>query len=232
MDSPAENKRSAVLALALLGVLLIGTLVVFTVFDGEDDGEDDAKAAPGATPAATATRRAGAGTGTGAGTGAAAPQSGSADAVPPIVKPDDLAAAHRVMSEYMSGLSTFKHTDTTASWVPPLLERTSSNAQMKKLTVLPSGKAWAVCQQAKCSSEGKAVVLRDALIADELARGSGQTISSVVKVTATRSDNGKKTETETNTWLVSARKSGGNWQVTGFDIYGLGNVGAPEPKGE
>ncbi|MCX4542406.1 hypothetical protein [Streptomyces sp. NBC_01565] len=228
MDSPAENKRSAVLALVLLGALLIGTLVVFTVFNGEDDDEGDAKAAP----AATATRRAGTGSGSGAAAGGAAPQSGSAAAVPPIVTPDDLAAAHRVMSEYMSGLSTFKHTDTTASWVPPLLERTSSNVEMKKRTVLPSGKAWAVCQQAKCSSEGKAVVLRDALIADELARGSGQTISSVVEVTATRSDDGKKTEAETNTWLVSARKSSGEWQVTGFDIYGLGNVGAPEPKGE
>ncbi|MEW1633222.1 hypothetical protein AB0469_04030 [Streptomyces sp. NPDC093801] len=227
MESPAENKRSAVLALALLGALLVGSLVVLTVFDGEDD--------PKASTAPTPTATRGAAKGTGAGTGAAgapAPQSGAADAVPSIVKPDDLAAAHRVMAEYMSGLNTYTHTDTAASWAPPLLDRTARNEEMKKLTVLPSGKAWATCQQAKCSSAGKAVVRRDALIADELTRGSGQTISSVVEVTATRSNGGSKNETETNTWLVNARKTGNEWQVSGFDIYGLGNVGAPEPKGE
>lgn len=78
---------------------------------------------------------------------------------------------------------------------------------------------------------GRATVRRDALIADELTRGSGQAISSVVEVTAIRSSDGRQTETETNTWLVSARKNSGTWQVNGFDIYGLGNVGAPEPKG-
>ncbi|WP_237292907.1 hypothetical protein [Streptomyces katrae] len=209
--------------MALLGALLVGSLVVLTVFSGEDDSATDAKPK---TP--TATRGAGSG---GAG-GAPAAQTGAADSVPPIVRPDDLAAAHRVMAEYMSGLSTYKHTDTAASWTPPLLDRTVRSEEMKQLTVLPTGKAWAECQQAKCSSVGQAVVRRDAQISDELARGSGQTISSVVEVTATRSKDGRKAETETNTWLVSARKVGGEWQLAGFDIYGLGNVGAPEPKGE
>ncbi|MER6217317.1 hypothetical protein ABT213_25115 [Streptomyces sp. NPDC001674] len=229
MDSPAENKRSAVLALALLGALLVGSLVVLTVFNGEDEPADDAK------PKASATRGAGTGaaTGTGAGpaAGAATPQSGSAAGVPLIVQPADLANAHRAMVDYMAGLNTFKYTDNTASWAPRLLALTDGGETMKKLTVLPTDKAWATCQQAKCSSAGRAAVRRDALIADELTRGSGQAISSVVEVTATRSGDGRKTETETNTWLVSARKSGGTWQVNGFDIYGLGNVGAPEPKG-
>lgn len=134
------------------------------------------------------------------------------------------------MADYMAGLNTFKYTDTTASWAPRLLALTEGSETMKKLTVLPTDKAWAVCRQSKCSSAGQAFVRRDALIADELTRGSGQTISSVVEVTATRSNDGRQAETETNTWLVSARKSGGKWQVNGFDIYGLGNVGAPEPK--
>ncbi|MFD9378917.1 hypothetical protein ACFWBH_25860 [Streptomyces sp. NPDC059999] len=227
MDSPAENKRSAVLALALLGVLLVGSLVVLTVFSGEDEPAADAK------PKASATRGTGAATGTGAGpaAGAATPQSGSAAGVPPIVQPADLAEAHRAMADYMAGLSTFKYTDNTASWVPRLLALTDGGETMKKLTVLPANKAWAACQQAKCSSAGRATVRRDALIADELTRGSGQAISSVVEVTAIRSSDGRQTETETNTWLVSARKNSGTWQVNGFDIYGLGNVGAPEPKG-
>lgn len=230
MDSPAENKRSAVLALALLGALLVGSVVVLTVFDGDDDPGADAK--PKAT--ATAATR-GAGTGAGAGSGSAAggtaPQAGAAAGVPPIVQPADLDEAHRAMADYMSGLSTFKHTDDNASWAPRLLALTDGGETMKKQTALPTDKAWAACRQSKCSSAGQAVVRRDALIADELTRGSGQSISSVVEVTATRSNDGRKTETETNTWLVSARKSGGKWQVNGFDIYGLGNVGAPEPKG-
>ncbi|MEV7541331.1 hypothetical protein [Streptomyces sp. NPDC089915] len=224
MDSPAENKQSAVLALVLLGVLLIGTVVVFTVFDGEDDAKSGAPRTPTAT-------RGGASAGAGGAAGAPALPSGAADSVPPIVKPEDLAAAHRAMVTYMSGLSTYKHTDTAAAWAPPLLDHTVRNEEMKQLTVLPTGKTWAECQQAKCSSTGKAVVRRDAQIADDLARGSGQTISSVVEVTATRSKEGRNTETETNTWLVSARRSGAEWQVAGFDIYGLGNVGAPEPQG-
>ncbi|MET8293671.1 hypothetical protein ABZW02_06300 [Streptomyces sp. NPDC005180] len=228
MDSPAENKRSAVLALTLLGALLVGSLVVFTVFDGEDDLGADAK--PKA-PAATRSTGTGAGTGAGSATGAAAPQSGTSDGVPLIVQPEDLAKAHRAMADYMAGLSSFKYSDNTASWAPRLLALTDGGETMKKQTALPTDKAWAVCQQTKCSSAGKAFVRRDALIADELSRGSGQSISSVVEVTATRSAAGGKTETETNTWLVSARRSGGGWQVTGFDIYGLGNVGAPEPKG-
>ncbi|WP_030838702.1 hypothetical protein [Streptomyces sp. NRRL F-4474] len=226
MDSPAENKRSAVLALALLGALLVGSLVVLIVFDGEDGAEADAK--PNAT---TATRGAGTGTGAGSAAGTAGAQSGAASGVPPIVQPDDLVEAHRTMADYMAGLNTFKYTDDTASWAPRLLALTEGGETMKKLTVLPSDKAWAMCRQSKCSSTGQAFVRRDALIADELTRGSGQTISSVVEVTATRSNDGRKAETETNTWLVSARKSGGKWQVNGFDIYGLGNVGAPEPKG-
>ncbi|MFD8145106.1 hypothetical protein [Streptomyces sp. NPDC059708] len=229
MDSPAENKRSAVLALALLGALLVGSLVVLTVFDGEDDPEADAK--PGATAPARSAAGSTGGSGTGGGS-AGTPQSApAADGVPPIVKPDDLAKAHRAMADYMAGVSTFKYTDSTASWAPRLLELTDGGETMKKETALPSDKAWALCQQTKCSSTGKAFVRRDALIADELSRGSGQSISSVVEVTATRTGEGSKTETETNTWLVSARKAGGGWQVTGFDIYGLGNVGAPEPKG-
>ncbi|MFE5680102.1 hypothetical protein ACFQ7B_16455 [Streptomyces erythrochromogenes] len=227
MDSPAENKRSAVLALALLGALLVGSLVVLIVFDGEDGAGTDAR--PEAT---TATRGTGTGTGTGTGAGSAAgAQPGAASGVPPIVQPDDLVEAHRTMADYMAGLNTFKYTDDGASWAPRLLALTEGSETMKKLTVLPTDKAWAVCRQSKCSSAGQAFVRRDALIADELTRGSGQTISSVVEVTATRSNDGRKAETETNTWLVSARKSGGKWQVNGFDIYGLGNVGAPEPKG-
>ncbi|GAA0323540.1 hypothetical protein GCM10010302_73380 [Streptomyces polychromogenes] len=229
MDSPAENKRSAVLALALLGALLVGSLVVLTLFNGEDDPAADAK--PKTT---TPTRNPGPGGGSAAGAAAprsGTPQAGAADGVPLIVQPDDLAKAHRAMADYMAGVTTFKYTDNTASWSPRLLALTDGGETMKKRTVLPTEKAWAVCQQTKCSSTGKAFVRRDALIADELSRGSGQSISSVVEVTATRSGEGGKTETETNTWLVSAHKGGGGWQVTGFDIYGLGNVGAPEPKG-
>ncbi|MET9320854.1 hypothetical protein ABZX75_11810 [Streptomyces sp. NPDC003038] len=226
MESPAENKRSAVLALAILGVLLIGALVVFTVFDEDDDTEDPSD---GKAPA-TAAQDKGAGTPRGGGGGAQ--QTGASDSVAPIVTPEELAEAHRAMAAYMGGLSTYKHTDQTAAWAQPLIALTVGGEQMKQQTALPTGKDWATCQAVRCSSVGKATVVRDAMIADDLVRGSGRMISSVVSLTAVRSEDGKQTRTETNSWLVSARKDGGAWKVSAFDLYGLGNVGASDKAGE
>ncbi|MGW0364350.1 hypothetical protein [Streptomyces sp. NPDC002990] len=232
MESPDENKRSAVLALTAMGMLLIGALVVFTVFNGDDDPADS----PDGKAAATAGQDKDAGpTGggsVGGSSGGGSQQAGSADAVPPIVTPEELAEAHRAMAAYMAGLSTYKHTDQAAAWAQPLLALTVGGEQMKQQTALPSGKDWATCQAVRCSSVGKATVVRDALIADDLARGSGRMVSSVVSLSATRSEDGKQVRTETNSWLVSSRKDGGQWKVSAFDLQGLGNVGASDQTGE
>lgn len=217
MDSPAENKRTAVLALVVMGVLLVGALVVFTVFNGEDDSE----APTGTAPTASAANDGKAQNGDdGARPAAGAPR--------PIVPPAEVAEAHRVMTDYMAGLSTYEHTDKDASWAPPLLALTTRDEALKQETALPSGKEWGACLAARCSSEGRATVVRDAMIADDLTRGSGQMISSVVNVTATRSEGGEETGTESNSWLVTAQKRGSGWQVSGFDLFGLGNVGASD----
>ncbi|MGW7098398.1 hypothetical protein [Streptomyces sp. NPDC054838] len=225
MESPADDKRSAALALAVLGVLLIGALVVFTVFDGDDGpgAPSDAKA-----PAPAAQDK---GAGHGAPAGDGTQQTGTSDTVPAIVTPAELAEAHRAMASYMAGLGTYRHTDQSATWAKPLLALTVGGDQMNQQTALPTGKDWATCQAVRCSSAGKATVVRDAMIADELARGSGRMVSSVVSLTAVRSENGKQTRTENNSWLVSARKDGGAWKVSSFDLYGLGNVGASEKAG-
>ncbi|WP_405491496.1 hypothetical protein [Streptomyces sp. NBC_00096] len=225
MESPAENKRSAALALAILGVVLIGALVVLTVFDGDDDAEvsSDAKA-----PAAAAQDK---GAGQAAPAGDGTQQTGASDAVPPIVTPAELTEAHQAMAAYMAGLSTYKHTDQTAAWAKPLLALAVGGDQMNRQTALPTGKDWATCQAVHCSSVGKATVVRDAMIADDLARGSGGMVSSVVSLTAVRSENGKQTRTESNSWLVTSRKEGGAWKVSAFDLYGLGNVGASDKAG-
>ncbi|MGW7063118.1 hypothetical protein ACWGHM_32115 [Streptomyces sp. NPDC054904] len=232
MDSPAENKRSAALALAVLGVLLIGSLLTFTFLSGDDDanGSSDAKA-----PAAPSQGK-DAGTGTaGGGSGSAGQQAGeggSADGVPPMVPPAELAEAHRAMAAYMAGLSTYTYADQTAAWAKPLLELTVGDNQMKSHTVLPTGKDWATCQANRCSSVGKATVVRDGMIAEDLVNGSGTLVSSVVSLTTARSENGKQTQTETNSWLVSSRKEAGAWRVSAFNLQGLGNVGASEQAGE
>ncbi|WP_411084037.1 hypothetical protein [Streptomyces sp. cmx-18-6] len=222
MESPAENKRSAVLALAALGVLLAGALVVLTVFDGEDDDTDDAPSA--AEPTASAPQDAGSATG--------APSSPAPGAVTPIVTPDEVVEAHQAMAGYMAGLNTYRHTDQGASWAPPLLALTTDDTRMRQETALPTGKEWDGCAVARCSSEGKATVVRDAMIADDITRGSGQMISSVVNVTATRAENGATTGTETNSWLVTAKNDSGKWKVSGFDLYGLGNVGSSDRTGD
>ncbi|MFD3676891.1 hypothetical protein [Streptomyces sp. NPDC058613] len=230
MESPAENKRSAALALAILGVLLIVSLVVLTVFDGDDDTENppDGKASP------TSGQGKDAGTAGGGGSGGEEQQAGAAgaDAVPPIVTREELAEAHRAMAAYMTGLSTYKYTDQSATWGKPLLDLTVRDDQMKELTVLPTGKDWATCQAVRCTSAGKATVVRDGMIAQDLVSGGGSLVSSVVSVTATRTEDGKQTRTETNSWLVSSRKEAGAWKVSAFNLQGLGNVGASDEAGE
>lgn len=101
---------------------------------------------------------------------------------------------------------------------------------MKQLTVLPTGKAWATCEAEQCSSKGTAVVERDAVISDDLVRDSGRSISSLVEVKATRTEGGETT-TESNQWLVSVQEVNGKWVVSGFDIFGLGDVGASDDSG-
>ncbi|MGW0749962.1 hypothetical protein [Streptomyces sp. NPDC002587] len=230
MESPAENKRSAALALAILGVLLIASLVMFTVFDGEDDTKDPSD---GKAPATSAQGK-DAGMASGNGNGGDGEQTGASDtdAVPPIVTARELAEAHRAMAAYMAGLSTYKYTDQNATWAKPLLELTVGDEQMKALTALPTAKDWATCQAARCTSAGKATVVRDGMIAQDLVNGGGSMVSSVVSLTSTRSENGKQTRTETNSWLVSSRKAGGTWKVSAFNLQGLGNVGASDKAGE
>ncbi|MGQ4402724.1 hypothetical protein ACN6K4_003530 [Streptomyces hayashii] len=219
MELPADNKRTALLPLVVLGALLVIVLTVFTVFDG-DDGDDG-----GAAPVATAEGKNGAGAGTGS--RSAAPGGGAT----PIVEGSEVAEAHAVMVRYMAGLTTYDHTSTAPAWSAPLLGLTSGDPRMKQATVLPSGKEWATCQAEECSSKGTAVVERDALMADDLVRDSGRTISTLVKVTAEHTAGGRSS-TEENEWLVTVKEDGAGWKVSGFDVFGLGDVGASDDSGE
>ncbi|MFC9926967.1 hypothetical protein [Streptomyces sp. NPDC127190] len=222
MELPAENKRAALLALAVLGVLLVAVLAVLTFFSGDNE---ETSGSSGTTPSASAPADQGDGSTSGSAGRPGAP------AATPIVSLAELAKAHAVMTQYMAGLNTYDHNSSTASWSPPLLELTTGELQMKQLTALPSGKTWAECKAGSCSSKGTAVVERDAVISDDLVRGSGRTISSLVKVTTTRVTSGKST-TESTEWLVSAKENGGQWLVNGFNIFGLGDVGASDESGE
>ncbi|WP_215448071.1 hypothetical protein [Streptomyces sp. ATCC 21386] len=223
MESPAENKRTALLALAVLGALLVAALTVFIVFDGDDEdsaGQNAASAAP-------SEGKPGSGGGN-ADSGSDEP--GDAEATP-IVPLSEVDEAHTVMAKYMAGISTYDYKSNAVTWVPPLLELTTDDTRMKQLTRLPSGKAWATCQAEQCESKGTAVVVRDAVISDDLVRGSGRTISSLVKATSTVTAGGQST-TESNEWLVTVQEDRGKWVVSGFDIFGLGDVGASEESGE
>ncbi|MEU6088417.1 hypothetical protein ABZ865_16620 [Streptomyces sp. NPDC047085] len=221
MELPAENKRAALLALAVLGVLLVGVLTVFTVFDGDDEQSGD-----GGTTAQTS-----APANPGQDAGDAGSDRPGAAAAAPIVSLPEVAKAHEAMTRYMAGLNTYDHSSSTRSWQAPLLQLTTGEPQMKQVTVLPSGRTWAQCQAEHCSSKGTAVVERDAVISDDLVRGSGRTISSLVKVTTTRVAAGKST-TESNEWLVSVKEEGREWVVSGFDVFGLGDAGASAESGE
>ncbi|MFE5631552.1 hypothetical protein ACFQ69_19790 [Streptomyces sp. NPDC056470] len=226
MDSPADNKRTAALALAILGLLMVGALVVLTVFDGDDESPEAAD--PSVTSAPTGGNTGGSGSSDGK-----PPGGGASGGVDPILTEGDAVAAHQRMTEYMVGLNTYTYTDKNASWAQPLLALTTGDAQLKQDTALPTGKVWATCVATQCASRGTATVVRDAMVADDLVRGSGKTVSSLVEAKATRSENGKETVTETNSWLVTVRDSGGgSWQVSSVSLFGLGNVGASDQAGE
>ncbi|QYX78509.1 hypothetical protein [Streptomyces akebiae] len=223
MELPAENKRTALLALAVLGALLAAALTVFIVFDGDDEdagGGNTASAAPSA-------EKSGSG---GADADSGSDEPGDAEASP-IVALSEVDEAHTVMAKYMAGINTYDYKSNAVAWVPPLLELTTGDTRMKQLTTLPSGKTWATCQAEQCESKGTAVVVRDAVISDDLVRDSGRTISSLVKATSTVTAGGQST-TESNEWLVTVQEDGGRWVVSGFDIFGLGDVGASEESGE
>lgn len=229
MESPAENKRTAALALAILGLLMVGAFVVLIFFNGDDDTSDDASGNPSVTSAPPD------GSSGGSAGGDGKPSDGTtsgAGAVDPILTQAEAAAAHKVMTDYMAGLSTYAYTDKSATWAKPLLSLTTGDPQLRQDTALPTGKAWDTCVAAKCASRGTAVVSRDAMVADDLVRGAGRTVSSLVEVTAARSEDGRNTGTETNSWLVTVRGVGGDtWQVSAVSIFGLGNVGASDQAG-
>ncbi|MCH0542659.1 hypothetical protein I3F58_24485 [Streptomyces sp. MUM 203J] len=232
MESPAENKRTMALALAVLGLLLVGALTVLILFEDDGDGDGASADPPSATGSPDAAG--GAANGSGSGDGKAAVNGSSGTAPRPIVSTEELVQAHEVMTAYMAGLSTYSYTDDNASWSKPLLARTTGDPALEQETALPTGKAWDTCVAARCTSQGTATVERDAMIADDLNRGSGKTVSSLVKVTATRTEDGEAGVTETNSWLVTARQTGGpnGWKVSAFSLFGLGNVGASDEAGE
>ncbi|MFF5358317.1 hypothetical protein ACFY4I_02780 [Streptomyces scabiei] len=228
MELPEENKRTGLLALGVLGVLLIAVLTVFTVFDGDDGSDGNGGSAD------TAETSGQGGTASGGQTPDSDDENTASDgrdgATVPIVSVAEAAEAHRIMTRYMAGINTYDHTAETAAWRAPLLELTLNDERMKELTALPTGKVWATCRAGRCTSKGTAVVERDAVISDDLVRGSGRSISSLVEVKATRTEGGETT-TESNQWLVSVQEVNGKWAVSGFDIFGLGDVGASDDSG-
>ncbi|MEV5873602.1 hypothetical protein AB0L75_05070 [Streptomyces sp. NPDC052101] len=221
MESPAENKRTALLALGVLGVLLVAVLTVFTVFSGNDGGSGT-EGRGRAVPAASADA--------GGSNGGSSSQQPAAAATP-IVPLPEVAKAHQVMASYMAGLNTYDHTSGASAWSKPLLGLTTGDTQMQQNTTLPKGKAWADCLAQRCSSKGTAAVVRDTVIADDVVRNSGRSISSLVRVTAAYTANGK-TSTQSNDWLVTVKDDSGDWVVSGFNVFGLGDVGASDQSGE
>ncbi|MFI1927615.1 MULTISPECIES: hypothetical protein [unclassified Streptomyces] len=225
MDLPAENKRTGLLALGVLGFLLIAVLTVFTVFDGDDEGDGGDAKDGSAVPTATA------GGGAAGSDGEGADGDGSqGTAVAPIVSAAEAVKAHAAMVQYMAGLTTYDHESNAATWSAPLVRLTTNDDRMKAATSLPTGKEWATCRAEQCSSQGEAVVVRDALVSDDLVRDSGRSMSTLVKVTATHTADGQTT-TESNQWLVTVKEDGGDWLVSGFDVFGLGDVGASDDSG-
>ncbi|MFE6779041.1 hypothetical protein [Streptomyces sp. NPDC057702] len=233
MELDASQKRKGYLALGVLGLLFVAVLLVFTLVD---DGEGGGSGAGDRRPTASAEPgdEAGAPPGSGPGAGDDPGAGGETGDLPdprPVVPLAQVAKAHQVMADYMAGVSTYDHASVLNTWRRPLAKLIANEPSIRDETALPTGKEWDLCKAERCSSRARATVVRDALVSDDLTRGSGQQISTVVQLRTTRTAKGE-TSTETNLWLVTAENPGGSdWKVSGFSLFGLGDAGASDQAG-
>ncbi|MFF8814252.1 hypothetical protein [Streptomyces pactum] len=239
MELDPDQKRKGFLALAVLGLLLVAVLVVFTVFDGEEDGRaggggtrPTATGEPGGgdLPPGGDTPPGGGGT-SGGGTGAAGGDVAELPEPQPVVPMSEVGAAHEVMARYLAGTATYDHASDPEEWRRPLTELITDDTAIRDETSLPTGQEWDQCKADRCTSRGKATVMRDALVSNDLVKGGGRQISTVIQLDTTRTAKGERT-TESNLWLVTAVSGrGGDWKVSGISLFGLGNVGSSDQAG-
>ncbi|MEU1827163.1 hypothetical protein ABZ502_32645 [Streptomyces abikoensis] len=152
--------------------------------------------------------------------------SGPLDSVPAVVEPDELAAAHKIMREYLVAIGTYTYRSDSASWTAKARAFTDGSKSMGDQTSLPTGRAWAECVKSKCSSTATADLKRDTVISNAPVEGAGRSVTTLAATTVTLHQD--KTTTQTTEFQITAAYTGGEWKVSSLQLATVGNAGIEE----
>lgn len=207
-------KRREWAALAVLGALVVVMIVVGVRVLGSSGGHSGAAGTP--TPSSGST--------------AAPPPPPSTQDSPSndgdaVVPGSDLAAAHRVMTAYVSALRSYTSDDRQGSWQQDALAETDDSPAMRTLTRLPTGKAWAECVHTHCRVTSSARILRDTSVTNLPGAGARRQVVSYVNVDTVAKERGARPERQSSQFIVTAVKAQDGWKVTGCAFAGIGDAG-------
>jgi hypothetical protein len=138
----------------------------------------------------------------------------------------DISAAHQVMVSYLQSLGSYTSADRQASWQKAALAFTDGNSAIRSFTHLPTGKAWASCEQTHCSSQSTARVIRDTATTNVAGSGGNPQVVSYMDLATTLRSQGTKADTEHTQFTVTATQADNGWKVTGCTFAGVGDTGA------
>ncbi|MFJ9379368.1 hypothetical protein [Streptomyces sp. NPDC101455] len=205
-----DRRRSIILAVSLVAVAVVAGLLVAS---RSQRHSPTAAAAPSTTT-------------TGSATTTDEDTDQSADNVPPVITSEELAAAHGVMRAYLTALGTYTYSTDPAVWTLTTKALTDGSKSITQQTTLPTGRAWAQCEQSRCSSTATATLQRDTVISNAPVDGAGRSVTTLASTDVTLHQN--TTSTQSNSFSVTATYTHGAWKVSGLQLAGVGDAGSPE----
>lgn len=148
------------------------------------------------------------------------------DSVPAVIEPQELAAAHEVMREYLAALGTYTYRTDIAAWTAKTRALTDGSRSMTDQTSLPTGRAWAECKKTQCSSIATADLQRDTVLSNAPVDGAGRSVTTFASTAVTVRQQ-KKTTQHTD-FQITATFARGHWKISGLQLAGVGNAGIDE----
>jgi hypothetical protein len=152
-------------------------------------------------------------------------QQTSADSGNSVLSGDDITAAHQVMVSYLQSLGSYTYTDRQTSWQKAALAYTTNSGPIKDFTKLPSGKSWAECVHAKCSSQSTASIEHDTATTNVAGSGGGPQVVSYADLSTQLSGKGLSSSTQQTQFTITATEIGDSWKVSGCTFAGVGDQG-------
>lgn len=153
---------------------------------------------------------------------------GPADSVPQVIEPDELAAAHKVMRDYLITVGTYTYATDAHAWTAQARALTDGSKSMADLTRLPTGRARAECEKTKCSSTATADLKRDTVISNEPVEGAGRTVTTLASTTVTLHQD--KVSDQVTEFAITATHIRGDWKISSLQLSRVGDAGLAEDR--